>query len=242
VSTSATATQLAETKSALEGKLEKLRAQHEADTTKSDAMHSKQLKAREMEVSQLEHMHSAVKAQLEQRVAELEGKLSKARDAARASEVRRAREAEGFTSDVTLLRQQLAAVDRKLHQMRLASRLADDERLDGLLRKVATKGAPAKARCYSADCAVLSSRPGMRNVQHTPMLNVLVHSIKVGTHACGWRVSLACEVQGSKKIGTSGPAAGDLKRVKQGLLSMESRLRDNVLQPSSSNLQTITDA
>lgn len=38
-------------------------------------------------------------------------------------EIRRALDAEGWLSDVTILRKQLAAVDRKLHQMRLADRL-----------------------------------------------------------------------------------------------------------------------
>lgn len=38
-------------------------------------------------------------------------------------EIRRALDAEGWLSDVTILRKQLAAVDRKLHQMRLMDRL-----------------------------------------------------------------------------------------------------------------------
>ncbi len=38
-------------------------------------------------------------------------------------EMRRALDAEGWLSDVTILRKQLAAVDRKLHQMRLMDRL-----------------------------------------------------------------------------------------------------------------------
>lgn len=37
--------------------------------------------------------------------------------------MRRALDAEGWLSDVTILRKQLAAVDRKLHQMRLMDRL-----------------------------------------------------------------------------------------------------------------------
>lgn len=36
---------------------------------------------------------------------------------------RRLLDIEGWASDMTRLRQQLAATDRKLHQMRLASRL-----------------------------------------------------------------------------------------------------------------------
>ena len=38
-------------------------------------------------------------------------------------DIRRALDAEGWLSDVTILRKQLAAVDRKLHQMRLMDRL-----------------------------------------------------------------------------------------------------------------------
>ena len=150
--------QLGETKAAMEGKLDKMRAQQEAAAAKEAAAHSKQLKAREIEVSQLENVHASVKAQLEQRVAELEGKLSKARDATRRADLRRAREAEGFASDITLLRQQLMAVDRTLHQMRLQSRLQDDERLDGLLKKVQAKGGASQVRFEPSS---MQSSPGV---------------------------------------------------------------------------------
>ena len=46
-----------------------------------------------------------------------------AREQVRQLEVRRALDAEGWLNDVTILRKQLAAVDRKLHQMRLMDRL-----------------------------------------------------------------------------------------------------------------------
>ena len=142
----------------MEEKLDKMRAQQEAAAAKEAAAHSKQLKAREIEVSQLENMHASVKAQLEQRVAELESKLSKARGATRQADLRRAREAEGFASDITLLRQQLMAVDRTLHQMRLQSRLQDDERLDGLLRKVQAKGGASQV-CFEPSSMQIS--PGV---------------------------------------------------------------------------------
>jgi coiled-coil domain-containing protein 77 len=93
-----------------------------------------------MELNQLETMQSAVKAQLEERIADLEAKLARTKDALAKSEHRRALDAEGFTNDVTLLRKQLTAVDRKLHQMRLQSRLKDDERLEAVLKKVEAKG------------------------------------------------------------------------------------------------------
>ena len=105
--------QLAETKAMLDGKLSKVQDQLEGDAKKAAATQAKQLKQRELELSQLEHMHATVKAQLEERISDLEGKLSKAKASAKQSELRRAREAEGFTSDVSLLRQQLVAVDRR---------------------------------------------------------------------------------------------------------------------------------
>ena len=50
-------------------------------------------------------------------------KLLQAQDQVKQLEIRRALDAEGWLSDVTILRKQLAAVDRKLHQMRLMDRL-----------------------------------------------------------------------------------------------------------------------
>ena len=40
---------------------------------------------------------------------------------------------QGWVNDVTLLRKQIAAVDRKLKQMRVCGRLPDDERRDQIL-------------------------------------------------------------------------------------------------------------
>lgn len=57
----------------------------------------------------LRHMSNLVSAQSQEQVKQLE--------------IRRALDAEGWLSDVTILRKQLAAVDRKLHQMRLMDRL-----------------------------------------------------------------------------------------------------------------------
>lgn len=141
--------QMSDTKKVLEAKLERALLQGEAAAEEAAGKASKQLKAREMEASQLESMHSAVKAELEQRVEELESKLSRAKEGWKQAEHRRVLDSEGFTSDVTMLRQQLASVDRKLHQMRLQSRLEDDERLDGLLKKVQTKGKPLKEVRYA---------------------------------------------------------------------------------------------
>eukprot|EP01025_Chloroclados_australasicus_P041684 TRINITY_DN4434_c0_g1_i7.p1 TRINITY_DN4434_c0_g1~~TRINITY_DN4434_c0_g1_i7.p1 ORF type:complete len:407 (+),score=37.63 TRINITY_DN4434_c0_g1_i7:49-1269(+) len=48
-------------------------------------------------------------------------------------EHRRALDLEGFTNDVTILRKQLAAIDRRLHQMRILDRLEDENKLEELL-------------------------------------------------------------------------------------------------------------
>jgi hypothetical protein len=110
-----------------------------------------------MEVGQLESMHTSIKVQLEARVSDLESKLSRAKEGWRQAEHRRALDSEGFTNDVSLLRKQLAAVDRKLHGMRLKSRLEDDERLEGLLKKVAGKGPPLRDQVLSASLLHFSS-------------------------------------------------------------------------------------
>ena len=49
--------------------------------------------------------------------------MVQSQDEVKQLEVRRALDAEGWLSDVTILRKQLQAVDRKLHQMRLVDRL-----------------------------------------------------------------------------------------------------------------------
>ena len=79
---------------------------------------------------------SAVAAQYERRIGELERENKKARRKMRELERRRAMDLEGFTADVTTLRKLLSAVDRRLHQTRLAQRLDDDERLDALLERL----------------------------------------------------------------------------------------------------------
>lgn len=120
--------------------IDKMRRLHESTLEKATAKLTKSLRHREVEYSQLESMHLAVKAELEQRGNELEVKLAKTKEKLKQAEHRRALEAEGFTNDVSLLRKQLGAVDRKLHQMRLQSRLEDDERLHSMLQKLEKKG------------------------------------------------------------------------------------------------------
>ncbi len=81
-----------------------------------------QLKVREDELVNLGSVHTAVKAQLEKRVAELEVRGSKLAEQKAALEQRRHMDMEGFTADLTHLRKMLAATDRKLHEMRLIDR------------------------------------------------------------------------------------------------------------------------
>jgi predicted ATP-binding protein involved in virulence len=133
--------QLARQQADAKERLEKAHAVHQEELDKRTSRLSKSLKTREMEYSRLESMHLAVKAELEQRVQDLEVRVERGKEKLKQAEQRRALDAEGFTNDVSLLRRQLSAVDRKLHQMRLQSRLEDDERLHTLLMKLEKKGA-----------------------------------------------------------------------------------------------------
>ncbi|KAI8466961.1 MAG: hypothetical protein J3K34DRAFT_524115 [Monoraphidium minutum] len=103
-----------------------------------------QVRAREEELTNLSSLHASTKAAADKRVAELEGRAARLQDANRLLEQRRALDADGWTADVSLLRKQLSAVDRKLTQMRLIDRLEDDERLDTLLDQL-QKRAPTLA-------------------------------------------------------------------------------------------------
>lgn len=76
-----------------------------------------------------------VQVDMEARIDELEGRARRLADRNRRLEGRRAADMDGWISDVTLLRKQIAAVDRKLTQMRVMERLPDDERRDAILAK-----------------------------------------------------------------------------------------------------------
>ncbi|GBF99207.1 hypothetical protein Rsub_12466 [Raphidocelis subcapitata] len=101
-----------------------------------------QVRARDEELSRLSALHASTKDAADRRIAELEARVARLSEANRQLETRRQLEADGWAADVTLLRKQLAAVDRKLLQMRLIDRLDDDERLDALLDQL-QKRAPA---------------------------------------------------------------------------------------------------
>mmetsp|Transcript_37410 Transcript_37410/g.94558 ORF Transcript_37410/g.94558 Transcript_37410/m.94558 type:complete len:217 (+) Transcript_37410:428-1078(+) len=114
-------------------RVEAARALAEAKTEEYVGAFREQLKAREEELINLEGVHSAVKAQYEKRVADLAAKVKALEEKLASVEARRALDMEGFTADVTYLRRSLAAVDRRVQQLKLVHRLDDDERLDALL-------------------------------------------------------------------------------------------------------------
>jgi coiled-coil domain-containing protein 77 len=99
------------------------------------------VRAREEELVQLAAVHQAAKGQYEGRACELEARCARLAESCAALELRRARDAEGGLADVSALRKQLSAIDRRLLQMRLMERLEDDERLDRLLDQLGGKGA-----------------------------------------------------------------------------------------------------
>jgi hypothetical protein len=107
-------------------------------------------------------------------------------------------DAEGFTSDVSLLRKQLSAVDRKLHQMRLQSRLEDDERLHGLLQKLERKGGSANDQvclhCVHVDCLCI--------LEHLLLLEFFHHSHRHVANAES--LSSECTKEHSWRSGQSG--------------------------------------
>ena len=95
------------------------KAKAEAEAEAYIAQFRDQLKRREDDIHSLESVHSAVAAQYERRINELEGQLRTLRKKHKELEHRRALDLEGFTADVTTLRRLLSAVDRRLHQTRL---------------------------------------------------------------------------------------------------------------------------
>lgn len=79
---------------------------------------------RDEELNRLSALHASTKDAADRRIAELEARAGRLAEANRQLELRRQLDADGWTADVTLLRKQLAAVDRKLLQMRLIDRCA----------------------------------------------------------------------------------------------------------------------
>lgn len=95
-----------------------------------------QVKSREDELLSLSAVHTSVRTQYEKLTADLEARCQRLQDQNRQLEQRRALDMEGFSTDVTTLRKMIAAVDRKVVQVRLADRLEDRDRLDTLLAKL----------------------------------------------------------------------------------------------------------
>lgn len=190
---------------------------HEETLEKTTAKLSKSLRNREVEYSQLESMHLAVKSELEQRTNELEVKLAKTKDKLKQAENRRALEAEGFTNDVSILRKQLNTVDRKLHQMRLQNRLQDDERLHSMLQKLENKG----PKC--------SDQVGFY-VMYDEIFVLTAHVKMAPTHVMITRHLVHMQKHGNPDIPHREFSAVDsLEVVKRGLSQVERRMRRNPL-------------
>lgn len=100
--------QLADLKKAGEGRVARLTRQADATLTKEVEHYQKQLKTRESEISQLESMHSAVKAQYEQRVLDLESTLAKTKDKLKQVRARLCTSGPGYCIRVVMRMQVLA--------------------------------------------------------------------------------------------------------------------------------------
>jgi hypothetical protein len=81
-----------------------------------------QVRAREEELTQLSSLHASTKAAADKRIEELEQRTVRLQESNRQLELRRQLAADGWAADVAMLRKQLAAVDRRLTQMRLIDR------------------------------------------------------------------------------------------------------------------------
>eukprot|EP00798_Chlamydomonas_sp_ICE-L_P012306 gene12306-15468_t len=125
---------------------------------------------REHELVNLASVHTATKAQLERRVGELESKSSKLLEANKQLEMRRHMDMEGCTADITTLRKSIAAVNRKLHEMRLIERLGDDDRLDTIIEQLRKK-APSMVPTpndQSETSSIVMGKPGRGSSDTTP--------------------------------------------------------------------------
>ncbi|KAK9784601.1 hypothetical protein WJX73_004449 [Symbiochloris irregularis] len=116
-----------------EAKLTEARCDHQRSMDDYATSFCKQLEAREAEVADLTAELELLQTQAAQQTGELQSALKRAQDNVRQLEQRRALDMEGWANDVSLLRRQAAAVHRKMHQMRIVDRLADDERRDNIL-------------------------------------------------------------------------------------------------------------
>eukprot|EP00775_Hariotina_reticulata_P012249 gene12249-12386_t len=110
-----------------------------------------QVRSRDEELINLASLHTATKAAADKRIADLEARVTKLLEANRQLELRRQLDVDGWTADVTSLRKTLAAVDRKLLQMRLIERLEDDERLDALLDQLEKDQRPKPGKLAGLD-------------------------------------------------------------------------------------------
>ncbi|KAL6765160.1 centriole proteome protein [Haematococcus lacustris] len=188
--------ELRETRSTLEGKLEAITSNLR-----------KQLKAKEEELINLSSMHTHAAASADERVAELEAKISRLTAANKQLEVRRFQDQEGWSADVTSLRKQLTAIDRRLHEMRLADRLDDEDRLEAIihgLRRRAPEALSAPAQGLKGQKPrVASGKPGSKG----------------GGGGGGDDVHAGKDVHGGKD-----GVAGGLQEMRARILELEARL------------------
>ena len=207
------------------------KAKAEAEAEAYIAQFRDQLKRREDDIHSLESVHSAVAAQYERRINELEGQLKTLRRKHKELEHRRALDLEGFTADVTTLRRLLSAVDRRLHQTRLVQRLDDDERLDLLLEQLERRapdpglaGGMKPGEPFDAAAAVRGAAPGgPERGAGKKKMSGKVH----GTHTD----------RGVRALDPSG-VAFDLQHIRRALGSVEDRLGEARLSAAAVAGQT----
>ncbi|KAK9846545.1 hypothetical protein WJX81_006332 [Elliptochloris bilobata] len=95
----------------------------------------------------LETEHAQVTGEQARRCSNLVAAVDREQQRVHALQRRRALDAEGWDADVALLRKQLAAVERRLVQTRLAARLDDADRLDALLLGLSRRAPDPKPLC-----------------------------------------------------------------------------------------------
>ena len=201
------------------------KAKAEAEAEAYIAQFRDQLKRREDDIHSLESVHSAVAAQYERRINELEGQLRTLRKKHKELEHRRALDLEGFTADVTTLRRLLSAVDRRLHQTRLVQRLDDDERLDMLLEQL-EKRAPdphptAGARDEGAPFDAAAAARGVKKAPGGPERG----GGKKKNQGGGGRSAAGAGPGGIGALDAAGVAL-DIQHIRRALGSVEDRLGD----------------
>ncbi|KAK3242884.1 hypothetical protein CYMTET_47438 [Cymbomonas tetramitiformis] len=202
-----------------------------------------QIKGKAEELVNMESLHKAVMTQYENRIKDLDAQLGSLRGKHKALEARRLLDLEGFTRDVTLLRKQLCAVDRKLHQLRLANRLEDDERLDALLEHIEQRAPSPNASLQDDDASASSleesvgslvsgrTLSGSSGSRRSAKVTRGTKEHRAGSQVVGKR-SARSGTRGRQpatsktSAGGDGPAplADDLKKIQEAIVMLENRV------------------